>query len=237
DITDHPRIDDFLASVEVGDVWGVGWQYTKLLKRHGIKTALDLKKAHDGSIRKRMTVQGLRTVWELRGISCIDLEEVIPDKKQIVSSRSFGKDVEDYMEVSEAIATYATRAAEKLREQKSICDYISVWIETNRFKPENPQYSNIISCRLPEPTAYTPMLIKYALHLLSRIYKVGYAYKKAGVALLNIVSANEVQQNLFVSFDNSKHSKLMEAMDRINGYWGREKVRSGASGYERPWGR
>lgn len=236
DITNHPRIDDFLASVEVRDVWGVGWQYTKFLRRHGIKTALDLKKAHDGFIRKHMTVQGLRTVWELRGISCIDLEEAIPDKKQIVSSRSFGKDIEDYKDVSEAIATYATRAAEKLREQKSICGYISVWVETNRFKPENPQYSNIISCRLPEPTAYTPILIKYALRLLSRIYREGYVYKKAGVALLNIVPASDVQQNLFVRFDDSKHRRLMEAMDRINGQWGRETVRSGASGYERPWG-
>jgi DNA polymerase V len=236
DITNHPRIDDFLVSVEVGDVWGVGWQYTKFLRRHGIKTALDLKKAHDGFIRKHMTVQGLRTIWELRGTPCIDLEEIIPDKKQIVSSRSFGKDIEDYKDVSEAIATYATRAAEKLRAQNSICDHISVWIETNRFKPENPQYSNIISCRLPEPTAYTPMLIKYALHLLSRIYKEGYAYKKAGVALLNIVPANEAQQNLFVKIDNSKHRRLMEAMDRINGQWGKETVRSGASGYERRWG-
>ncbi|MEQ9617744.1 MAG: Y-family DNA polymerase [Deltaproteobacteria bacterium] len=236
DITDHPRLDDFLASVEVEDVWGVGWQYTKLLSRHGIKTAHDLKNAYDGFIRKNMTVQGLRTVWELRGQSCIDLEEAIPDKKEIVSSRSFGKDVEDYTEVSEAIATYATRAAEKLRAQKSICDHISVWIETNRFKPENPQYSNIMSCRLPEPTAYTPMLIKYALHLLSKIYRKGYAYKKAGVALMNLAPACEVQQNLFTKFDHSGHKRLTDAMDKINTQWGRETVRSGASGYERPWG-
>lgn len=236
DITNHLRIDDFLASVDVGDVWGVGWQYTELLKRHGIKTALDLRNASDGFIRKQMTIQGLRTVWELRGELCIELEEAVPDKKQIVSSRSFGRDVAAYNELSEAIATYATRAAEKLRTQNSICGYISVWIETNRFKPEKPQYCNAISCRLPEPIAFTPMLIKYALHLLERIYKEGYEYKKAGVALLDIVPDNEVQQNLFVRFDSLKHRRLMEAMDKINGQWGRETVRSGASGYERPWG-
>jgi DNA polymerase V len=235
DLTNHPRIDDFLASVNVGDIWGVGWQYTKLLKRHGFNTALDLRNAHDGFIRKHMTVQGLRTVWELRGESCIELEEVVPDKKQIVSSRSFGKDVGDYKELSEAIATYATRAAEKLRSQNSICGHISVWIETNRFKPENPQYSNAISCRLPEPTAYTPMLIKYALYLLKRIYREGYKYKKAGVTLLDLVPANETQLNLFVKFDNTKHKNLMKAMDSINTQWGRETVRSGASGYERVW--
>lgn len=191
DLTNHTRLEDFLASVDVGDVWGVGWQYTKLLKSHGIKTALDLRNASDGFIRKHMTVQGLRSVWELRGQSCIELEEIVPDKKQIVSSRSFGKDVYSYKEVSEAIATYATRAGEKLRAQGSICSYISVWIETNRFKHENPQYSNVISCGLPVPTSFTPMLIKYALHLLKKIYRDGYGYKKAGVALLGIVPENE----------------------------------------------
>ncbi len=94
----------------------------------------------------------------------------------------------------------------------------------------------MISCRLPEPTAYTPMLIKYALELLSKIYREGYAYKKAGVALMNLVPASEAQQNLFVRFDSPKHRRLMETMDRINGQWGRETVRSGASGYERVWG-
>lgn len=236
DITNHPRIDDFLASVDVGDVWGVGWQYTRLLKRHGINTALDLRNAHDGFIRKHMTVEGLRTVWELRGESCIVLEEVVPDKKQIVNSRAFGKDVGDYKELSEAIASYATRAAEKLRAQNSICNHISVWLQTNGFKPEKPQYNNMISCKLPEPTAFTPILIKYALCLLERIYRDGYEYKKAGVALTDIVPAGESQLNLFVKFDKTKHENLMRAMDHINSNWGRETVRSGASGYERPWG-
>lgn len=201
-----------------------------------INTALDLRNAPDGFIRKHMTVQGLRTVWELRGESCLDLEEVVPDKKQIVSSRSFGKDVSDYKEITEAIATYTTRAAEKPRAQYSICGHISVWIETNRFKPEKPQFSNVISCRLPEPSAYTPILIKYALYLLKRIYKEGYEYKKAGVALLDIVPANESQLNLFVKFDHSKQESLMKAIDSINSNWGSETVRSGASGYERSWG-
>lgn len=235
DLTNHTRLEDFLASVDVGDVWGVGWQYTKLLKRHGIKTALDLRNTSDGFIRKHMTVKGLRTVWELRGQSCIELEEVVPDKKEIVSSRSFGKDVYSYKELSEAIATYATRAAEKLRAQRSICGHTSVWIETNRFKPDSPQYSNVISCSLPEPTAFTPMLIKYSLHLLKKIYRDGFGYKKAGVALLDIVPEGETQLNLFVKLDYSKNKNLMEAMDRLNSQWGRETVRSGASGYSRNW--
>lgn len=235
DLTAHPRADDFLKSVDVEDVWGVGWQYTKLLKKHNIKTAYDLREAPDGWIRKHMMVQGLRTVWELRGTPCIDLEEAAPDKREIVSSRSFGRDSEDFRDVSESIAAYASRAAEKLRAQKSSCEHIMVWIETNRFKPDDPQYSNAISCALPEPTSFTPLLVKYALHLLKRIYRKGYKYKKAGVALMDIIPAGQTQQNLFVKFDHTRHEKLMEAVDRINQSWGSETIRSGASGYERPW--
>lgn len=234
DITNHSRIDDFLSSVAVDDVWGVGWEYSKLLKRNGINTALDLRDANETWIRKKMTVQGLRTVLELRGISCIGLEEVVSDKKEIVNSRSFGKGVDNYQEVSEAIASYASRAAEKLRSQNSICGHISVWIRTNGFK-DDPQYSNSISCRLPEPTAYTPLLIKYALHLLKKIYRNGYKYKKAGVILMDIVPAENTQYNLFTKIDHGQNVKLMEAYDLINQNWGSDTIRSAASGYERRW--
>lgn len=234
DITNHPRIKDFLASVEVDDVWGVGREYAKLLKRNGIKTALDLRDTNETWIRKKMTVQGLRTVLELRGTPCIELEESVPDKKQIVNSRSFGKDLDKYQDVSEAIASYASRAAEKLRKQDSISGHISVCIQTNGFKDE-PQYSNSISCRLPEPTSYTPLLIKYALHLLKKIYKRGYKYKKAGVMLMDLVPAENTQFNLFTKIDHSRNAKLMEAFDKINSSWSSQTIRSAASGVARPW--
>jgi len=234
DITNHSRIKDFLASVEVDDVWGVGWEYAKLLKRNGINTALDLKDANETWIRKKMTVQGLRTVLELRGKPCIGLEETVSDKKQIVNSRSFGKDLDKYQDVSEAIASYATRAAEKLRKQDSICGHISVWIQTNGFK-DDPQYSNSISCRLPEPTSYTPLLIKYALHLLKKIYKSDYKYKKAGVMLIDLVPAENTQFNLFTKIDHCRNEKLMKAFDKINSQWGSQTIRSAASGIARPW--
>ena len=234
DITNHPRISDFLVSVEVDDVWGVGWEYAKLLKRNGIKTALDLRDANETWIRKKMTVQGLRTVLELRGTQCIEIEEIVPDKKQIVNSRSFGKDLDKYQDVSEAIASYASRAAEKLRKQGSICGHISVWIQTNGFK-DYPQYSNSLGCRLPEPTAFTPLLVKYALHLLKKIYKSGYKYKKAGVMLMDLVPAENTQFNLFTKIDHSRNQKLMEAFDKVNSSWGSETIRSGASGYKRKW--
>jgi len=235
DITNHPRINDFLNIVDVDDVWGVGWEYAKLLKRNGIKTALDLRDTNETWIRRKMTVQGLRTVLELRGISCIELEEVVSDKKEIVNSRSFGKDVDNYQEVSEAVASYTTRAAEKLRKQNSICGHISVWVRTNGFKPEDPQYCNSISTRLPERTAFTPLLIKYVLHLLKKIYRKGYKYKKAGVILMDIVPAQNTQFNLFTRIDHNRNEKLMDAFDKINSSWGSETIRSGASGYKRDW--
>jgi len=165
----------------------------------------------------------------------MELEEVVSDKKEIINSRSFGKDVDNYQDLSEAIASYATRAAEKLRKQDSICGHISVWVRTNGFKPEDPQYSNSISCRLPERTVYTPLLIKYALHLLKKIYKKGYKYKKAGVILMDIVPAENTQYNLFTRIDHKRNEKLMKAFDKINSSWGSETIRSGASGYKRDW--
>ncbi len=234
DITNHHRMNDFLASVEVDDVWGVGWKYSKLLKRNGIKKALDLRDANEAWIRKKMTVQGLRTILELKGTPCIELEETIPEKKQIVNSRSFGIDIDKYGDLSEAIASYASRAAEKLRKQNSICGHISVWIKTNGFK-DDPQYSNSMSCKFPEPTSYTPLIVQYALHLLKKIYKSGYKYKKAGVMLMDIVPAENTQFNLFTKINHSRNKKLMEAFDKINNSWGNQTIRSAASGFNRPW--
>ena len=156
DITNHSRQDDFLQSVDVEYIWGVGRQYTKFLKRHGIHTAFDLKNAPDHWIKKYMTIVGLRTVWELRGISCIELEEVSEPNKQIIRYRSFGKPVESLEKLKEAISVYATRAGDKLRQQQSVTSYLSVFLETNRFKPDEPQYANSSGCYLHEPTAYTP---------------------------------------------------------------------------------
>lgn len=138
DITNHPRLDDFLQSINLEDVWGVGRQYTKLLMRNRILTALDLKNASDFWVKKHMTIVGLRMVLELRGISCIELDELNEPKQEIIRSRSFGKSVTDLQELKEAVAFHTTRAAEKLREQHSIASYISAFIETNRFKIDEP---------------------------------------------------------------------------------------------------
>ncbi len=230
----HSNVDEILKRIDVLDIWGIGRAYTKLLKYHGINSAYDLKHASDIWIRKKMTVVGYRTQLELRGTSCISLEEV-EMKKQIIRSRSFGYDVKDYDELKEAISMHASRAAEKLREDESIARYISVWIKTNKFK-DAPQYNNSIGCMLPEPTSYSHNLISAALELLNKIYKPEYKYKKAGVMLAEICPESEVQLNLFSPNRNlGNQVSLMKAYDKINSAWGRETVRYASSGFIRKW--
>src|SRR3972149_5344414 len=236
DITNHPRVDDFLQSVDVEDIWGIGRQYSRLLKRSGINTALDLKNASDVWVKKHMTIVGLRTVWELRGIPCIELEDLSEPNKQIIRSRGFGRPVDNLAELREAVTFHTTRAAEKVREEKSIASHISTFIETNRFKTEEPQYSKSAGYYLPEPTAYTPLLIKYALSNLERIYKEGYRYTKAGVMLMGIMPEDQVQLNLLVpARPIEKDREIMKAVDKINVGWGSNTVKYASSGIEQQW--
>ncbi len=230
------EIDKILNETEIGDVWGVGWEYEKLLKRNGITTALKLKNASDKWIKKHMTVMGLRTVFELRGISCISLEDTTPPNEEIMSSRSFGRPVETLEELKEAVATYATLSSERLRAQNSLASIINVFLATNRFKKDEPQYSNCISYEIPEPTNDTSELINYANKNLEKIYKTGYKYKKAGVLLSGIVPKNQKQLNLFTNRTRSnKKNKLTQAIDTINTKWGRNIIHYAGTGIEQSW--
>lgn len=236
DITNHPKINDFLSNVKVEDIWGVGMQYTKLLDRNWIFTALDLKKANDTWAKKNMTVVGLRTQWELRGVPCIELDDLNEPKKQIIRSRGFGRPVQCLQELKESITFHTTRATEKLREQKSIASHISAFIQTNPFKTDEPQYANIAGCYLPEPSAYTPLLIKFALKCLERIYREGFKYIKAGVMVMDIKPEDQVQLNLFEPPRPIEEEKaLMKAVDRINMKWGSNTVKYASSGLDQNW--
>jgi len=233
DLTSFEDTDQLLSGIQVRDIWGIGRQYSKKLNGQGIYTALSLKHANDEWVRKHMTITGLRTVWELRGISCLPLEDVTPPKKGIITSKSFSHDVTSIEELSEAVASYISRAAEKLRSQHSIAQSLLVFLTTNRFKPEKPQYSNSYHMMLKEPTASTPTLIRYSLRGLDRIYRSGYEYKKTGVMLLDIVPDAYRQGNLF---NKSRCDKgLMSALDSINAKWGRGAVQYAAAGLKKTW--
>jgi DNA polymerase V len=229
------RRDEVLASLDVEDVWGIGRRYARLLRRHGICTALDLSRVGDGWALKHLTVAGLRTVKELRGDSCISLEDAGQPSKTIICSRSFGRKVYRMDELQEAAAAYAARAAEKLRGQGSAASFIQVMLVEFPFNDGFPA-THIASADIPVATAYTPELTGYAKELLKRIYRQGPAYRKAGVMLAGIVPRGRIQTNLFhPSREGPKQLALMEAMDGINARWGRGTVGFAASGFERPW--
>ncbi len=233
DLTTCNDIDAILSRIEVRDIWGIGRQYSKKLNTHGIFTARDLKYSNDKWTRKHLTVMGLRTVWELRGKPCIPIEDSPAPKKGIITSKSFSHPVTSLEELKEAVATYVSRAAEKLRSQHSITNALHIFLSTNRFKPDSPQYSNSLLMVLQEPTASTPTLIKRSLHGLEKIYQPGFEYKKAGIMLAEIMPEAYRQRNLFNQGRDDRN--LMGALDSINAKWGRSTVQYAAAGFKKPW--
>ena len=234
DLTDNENIDTALQATRVEDVWGIGRRYAQKLNNHGIYDALQLKGINDKWVRKHLTISGLRTVMELRGISCIVSDNSQSHRKSIVSSGSFGREVSSSADLKEAISSYASIAAQKLRSQKLAAGFIHVFLTTNQFKGDQPQYSKSMMVSLPQPSSYTPTIIKSALHGLDQIYKDGYHYKKAGVMLTGISSGKHKQLSLFGS-DIKESNCLMNAVDYINSKWGRNTMQSASAGFAKPW--
>jgi DNA polymerase V len=202
-----------------------------------IRTVADLREASPKAIRMHFSVVLERTVAELQGVSCLTLEEVAPPKKQIVSSKSFGQMVTSLEELGEALSTYVSRAAEKLRVQDSVCAALQVFVMTNRFRPEDPQYSNGIVIPLPNPSNDTIRLAAAALYGLKRIYRPGFWYKKCGVMLMDLSPTTQRQQSLFSQVDDeAKHSQaLMSVLDSINARYGRDTLTIGSTGTNKRW--
>lgn len=230
------EMDALLAGIEVGEVWGVGRRIEAHLQTAGIRTAKDLRDAPSAWLRSRFGVVMERTGNELRGISCLALEEVAPAKKQIIASRSFGQPVHALPELSEAVVSHASRAAEKLRGQGGTCNAIHVFIHTNPFREQDPQYSNSIVIPLPNASADTRLLVRAALFGFDKIYKPGYAYKKAGVMLMGISDAKTAQGSLLLEHGAGQRSEgLMKAMDALNRRYGRQAVSVFASAAPKSW--
>ncbi|MBS5701894.1 MAG: Y-family DNA polymerase [Bacteroides cellulosilyticus] len=221
-----------LKLFEIGDVWGIGRRQAAKLEKQGVKTAYDFTQLPGSWVRKNMTVTGERTWKELRGISCIDMESAPPAKKQICTSRSFGKMVEDIDTMSEAIATHASTCAKKLRQQKSYAMSLMVFIHTNNFREDLPQYWKNTIIKLSVPTSDTLEIVHYALEGLKSIFMPGYQYKKAGVIITEIVTS--AQLGLFDTVDREKREKLMQAIDKVNGEH-RHLVKLAVQGNGRDW--
>ena len=219
-----------LGRVEIGDLWGVGRQNNIKFKAMGIHTAKDLRNyKNDLLIQKQFTKFGRMIQDELREISCFQLNNETPKKKEIISSRTFGNPVFELSSIRESVACYASLACEKLRKQSSVCQQIEVYIRTNPFK-EIPQYMRAETIILDNPTCDTRKVIKAAWEILDRIFIHGYEYKKAMVKLSKIQELNEHQISLFGGNDSDDDLRIMLVMDKINQREGHETLKIAACG-------
>lgn len=197
DLTHYWDPDGILSEMETGDLWGVGKNLAQRLRGMGVKTALEFKQADPAAIRKSMGVIGERMLRELNGIPCMELEEMPPDRKGVMASRSFGSPVEGLVELEEALANHVARASEKIRRYGLLATRMEMFLRTNRFRRDDPQYCPGIGITLDRPTNSTAELMAAARNLLHRIYRPGYRYKKTGIQLANLVSEEEYQPELF----------------------------------------
>ena len=228
-------IEYCLKKLPVEKLWGVGRRYALFLRSWGINTAWDLRRMPEGWVKDNMTVVGLRLQKELKGEPCIPLENQPQKKKEICTSRSFGTMVTELDELKQAVSMYATRCAEKLRTQNSCTNLVEVFLHTNPFRPDLPQYKNVRFVRLPVASNSTLNVVQAALRGLQSIYRTGYQYKKAGVIVSGLVPSNTIQYNLFYPTDEDRHTRLMTAMDKVNDREGRDVLRVAEQGFDRRW--
>ncbi len=226
---------DALRFTPIHEVWGIGRRTAPLLQEKGIVTAYDFSRLPQTWVKKILTVEGEKTWMELNGKPCISLDIQSPDKKSITSSRSFGDMVTTFDNLSEAVATFTSHCAARLRRQKSCAGTLLVYIQSNRFRTEMEQYVNSFQVELPVPTNSDMELVHYANLSLRRIYRDGIAYKRAGVVVSRIVPEENIQMNLFDEVDRARHRKLMDAVDTINRKMGRDQVKLAARGIVSRW--
>jgi len=221
----------WMSETEVGEVWGVGRQIAKKLKAQDIHSVFDLLQASPQVMRQQFGVVMERLCYELRGTSCLKLEEVAPAKQQIIASRSFGKLVTSQAELAQSVATHVARAAEKLRSQDSVTGALTVFIQTNPFKQHEPQHHQSITIPLTNASDNTLTLTNAALAGLKQIYQPNFRYKKAGVILNLISDKPTIQQSLFEDVESKgKSASLMKVVDQINTRFGNTAIRSAAAG-------
>ena len=237
-LVDNPRVDNLLKETQLTDIWGIGAGLSQRLHKEGIQNAFQLKKqiTRKQWVRRKLSVTGLRTVMELNGDPCLDVEKAGDPRKGIMTSRSFGKAVTDYDDLSEAIAQFVSIAAEKLRAQNSVASLLHVTLRTNKYSDYKSKYKYGIEFPLRMPTANTSHLIKCGHACLDKLYKRDLRYKKAAIMLTGILPESEVQQDLFSKnqYTASEHN-LMQKVDEINTKYGSETTHFASTGIEKSW--
>ena len=228
------NLDPILEKVEINDVWGVGRQLTKFYQKNGIYNAKQLKNKSNTWIKKCSNVLSSRTAMELRGISCIELEKTTSKRKSCVVSRSFGKRVENFQELKEAVASYCLNASEKLRSENLVAKALTVFVRTSPFQRNFGYYSNSKTIDFPIATNNSIETVKTAITILESIYKNGYRYQKAGVMFSGLSDENS-KENLFASEKDEKINKLMRSIDKTNFRFGRRTLSIASAGIRKKW--
>ena len=229
------NIDNKLKDFDIADVWGIGRQLSKLYKKNGTASAYKLKNISNTWVKKSTNVLGAKTVMELRGVSCIDLETKEIKRKSCCVSRSFGKKVESLEKLKESITTHCLNAAEKIRTDKQTTRAITVFIRTSPFDKNIKYYSNSVTIDLPVATSNSLELVKESINGLKKIYKYGYFYQKAGIILSKLNENSEKEFNLLAPIMEKKSNTLMQAIDFTNAKYGRNAISVAQAGVKKSW--
>jgi DNA polymerase V len=229
-VMDQDKLETWMSHIPVNEVWGVGRSLAPKLNQLGIMTVLDLKQADPEYIRQQFSIVLEKTVRELNGVMCMELKDVEDPNKEIMVSRSFGRRVKDKQELIEAITSYTSRAAERMRKQESVATSLYVYIRTSSHD-DKKQYANGVNVPLFQPSDDSMVLTNAALLGLDYIYRDGYDYQKAGITLCNLTSKHKMQGNLF---NNTISHSRMKIMDTINQRW-KGKLKLGSEGVTKEW--
>ena len=228
------NLDPILEKIEINDVWGVGRQLTKFYQKNGIYNAKQLKNKSNTWIKKSSNVLGSRTAMELRGVPCINLETTSTKRKSCVVSRSFGKRIETFQELKEAVANYCLNASEKIRSESLVAKAITVFVRTSPFQRNFGYYSNAKTIDFPIATNNSIETVKTAVSILEKIFKNGYQYQKAGVMLTGLRD-DDGRKNLFSSEKDEKINNLMRSIDNTNYRYGRSTLSLASAGVQKRW--
>src|SRR3990167_712122 len=218
----------------VKDIWGVGKQSAEKLNQLHIKTATELCDQPVAFLKRHFSVMIERTVMELKGMSCVSLEET-HSKKNIICSRSFGKKVTEISDLLEAISSYAANACKKARNQQTKAHAICVYLQTSRFGKANEFYSARDQEILLFPSNDTVLITAVAIKLLKKLFKRGYHYQKVGIVLLNLMPDHIQQNDLFAQNKSEDNQKMMSVLDEINKKWGAQTLFLASEGTEKTW--
>lgn len=223
-----------LHQIPVSEVWGVGSRLSVRLKHRGIKTVEDLKTAHIPTLREEFSVVMEKIQRELQGVVCFNLEEVTPNKKQIISSRSFGKPIRSIDILKDAVSAFVANASEKLRSQKSHASTVQVFLKTNRFKRDQAQYMPSLAISLPQPTNDSLIINRWSNRIINKIFKSEYSYKKAGI-ILSGISPTMFHQFDLIDSTTPDNPELMTTLDKLNKKFGRGTVKISTQGFYKEW--